>query len=140
MTKTIIKEIIIALLTCLAILLILSVAFYNFIPANKVVPEAVEYAPSKEIQTQLNTAVEDSKEIIVTYEVTAQDLDNYERTNEYNPGKANPFAPIKEEIPDEPNGDNNSNGSVTQEPIKPTTPGTSNNSSQGSLFENGSSK
>lgn len=138
MTKTIVKEIIIALLTCLAILLILSVAFYNFIPANKVVPEAVEYAPSKEIQTQLNTAVEDnSKEIIITYEVTSQDLDNYERTNEYNPGKANPFAAIKEEIPNDSNGDNNNNEPNIQEP---TTPGSSNNSSQGSLFEKGSSK
>lgn len=137
MTKTIIKEIIIALLICLAILLILSVAFYNFIPSNKVVPESVEYAPSKEIQTQLNTAVEDnSKEIIVTYEVTAQDLDNYERTNEYNPGKANPFAPIKEEVPDEPNGDNNEPN--IQQPT--TTPGSSNNNPQGSLFEKGSSK
>ena len=83
MTKTIIRETIIALLVCLAVLLILSVALYNYIPTNKVIPEVVEYTPSKEIQTQLNAAVEDnSEEIIMTYEVTAQDLDNYEKTNE----------------------------------------------------------
>ena len=41
MTKTIIREAIIALLVCLAVLLILSVALYNYIPTNKVVPETV---------------------------------------------------------------------------------------------------
>ena len=42
MTKTIIRETIIALLVCLAVLLLLSVLLYNYIPANKVVPETVE--------------------------------------------------------------------------------------------------
>ena len=93
MAKVIIRETIISLLVCLAVLLILSVALYNYIPANKVVPESVEYTPSTEIKTQLNAEVEDnSSEILMTYEITASDLENFERTNEYNPGKANPFS------------------------------------------------
>jgi len=145
MTKVVIRETIIALLVCLAVLLILSIALYNYIPANKVVPESVQYSPSKEIQTQLNAAVEDnSKEILMTYEVTATDLDNFEKTNEYNPGKANPFAPISDE-PDEPTNPGTTNpGTITPEPITPTQPGNpsnnNNNNHSGSLFENGNSK
>lgn len=136
MTKTIIRETIIALLVCLAVLLLLSVLLYNYIPANKVVPETVEYTPSKEIQTQLNAAVEDnSQEILMTYEITANDLANYERTNEYNPGKSNPFAAVSDSAIDDGNG---GNGGTT--PSNPSGGNSSNGNSGGSLFENGSSK
>ena len=43
MTKTIIREAIIALLVCLAVLLILSVPLYNYSPPNMFVHENVEY-------------------------------------------------------------------------------------------------
>ena len=138
MVKVIIRETIIALLVCLAILLILSVVLYNYIPTNKVIPETVEYTPSKEIQTQLNAAVEDnSEEILMTYEITAQDLENYERTNEYNPGKANPFAPVSETATD--NGDGNSSNPGSTTPGN-TSNGSSSSNGGGSLFENGNSK
>lgn len=142
MTKTVIRETIIALLICLAILLILSVVLYNYIPGNKVVPEAVEYIPTQEIQTQLNSAVEDSSnDIIMTYEITAQDLERYEKTNEYVPGKSNPFATVG--ITDENNTDNNdqSNGNSNSGTSNNVTNSeTSNNNSSGSLFEDGTSK
>lgn len=142
MAKVIIRETIISLLVCLAVLLILSVALYNYIPANKVVPESVEYTPSADIKTQLNSEVEDnSSEILMTYEITASDLDNFERTNEYNPGKVNPFAAYSE-TPDEGDGNTptgNSDGTGN------TTTGQDNTISGGSntggtLWENGSSK
>ena len=51
------------------------------------------YFSDEAIQKIINTEVEDnSNEILMTYEVTAQDLENFERTKDYNPGKANPFA------------------------------------------------
>ena len=139
MVKVIIRETIISLLVCLAVLLVLSLVFYNYIPSNKVIPETVEYKPSKEIQTQLNTAVnDDSKEIIMTYEITSQDLDNYERINEYNPGKANPFAPVSETVDGETeNGETTNPQSGGGSAI--VTPSGSNQST-GSLFENGTSK
>lgn len=137
MAKTIIREVIIALLVCLAVLLILSVVLYNYIPTNKVIPEVVEYTPSKEIQAQLNAEVDDnSDEIIMTYEVTASDLDRYEKSNEYNPGKVNPFAAVSEST-DGTSIENGSSGQITGENIKPN--GTTSNSG-GSLFENGTSK
>ena len=142
MTKVIIRETIIALLVCLAVLIILSIVLYNYIPSNKVIPESVEYTPSREIQSQLNAAVEDnSDEIIMTYEITANDLDKFERTNEYNPGKVNPFAAYSE-TPDVGDGNTstgNSDGTGN------TTTGQDNTISGGSntggtLWENGSSK
>lgn len=140
MVKVIIRETIIALLVCLAILLILSVVLYNYIPTNKVIPETVEYTPSKEIQTQLNAAVEDnSEEILMTYEITAQDLENYERTNEYNPGKANPFAPVSETATDNGNENGSNPGSTTPGNTN-TSNGSSSSNGGGSLFENGNSK
>ena len=81
MVKTIIKEIIIALLVCLAVLLVLSVILYDFIPSNKIIPEPVEYQPSSEVEVEINATVDDhSNEIIKTYEITANDLENFKRT------------------------------------------------------------
>ncbi|MCI8272506.1 MAG: hypothetical protein HFJ55_00280 [Clostridia bacterium] len=142
MTKAVIREIIISLLVCLAVLLILSVLLYNYIPSNKVVPEVVKYTPSKEIETQLNATVEDnSEEILMTYEITAQDLDNYERTKEYNPGKANPFATISN---DNTGNDNNGNEPSTGENETNNNNSNNNNNEKpnnsGSLFENNNSK
>ena len=135
MGKVIFRETVIALLVSIAILLILSVALYNYMPSNKVVPETVEYAPTKEIQEQLSSSVEDaSKEVIVTYEVTANDLDNFEKTNEYNPGKANPFAAASEPSTGGTTG-GGSTGGTTTDPI-----GGNNNNQGGTIFENGSSK
>ena len=134
MGKVIFRETIIALLVSIAVLLILSVALYNYMPSNKVIPETVEYTPTKEIQEQLSSAVEDnSKEVIVTYEVTANDLDNYEKTNEYNPGKANPFAASSE-----PSTGGTTGGSTSGETT--TDPNENNNQGGGSIWENGSSK
>lgn len=139
MAKVIIRETIISLLVCLAVLLILSVALYNYIPANKVVPESVEYTPSTEIKTQLNAEVEDnSSEILMTYEITASDLDNFERTNEYNPGKANPFSVVSSDPVGPGNGDNS--GNTGNSNTGNSNSGTSNNGSGGSLFEDPSSK
>ena len=136
MAKTIIRETIIALLVCLAVLLILSVALYNFIPSNKVVPEEVKYTPSKEIQTQLNSEVDkENNEVLMTYEVTASDLENYQKAKEYVPGKANPFAAVSESTDDsksENTGSNNTGSSSTGE--------SNNNNSSGSLWDTSSSK
>ena len=68
----------------------------------------------------------------MTYEITANDLANYERTNEYNPGKSNPFAAVSDSDIDD------GNGGTT--PSNPSGGNSSNGNSGGSLFENGSSK
>jgi predicted PurR-regulated permease PerM len=149
MVKVIIRETIVALLVCLAVLLILSIVFYNYIPANKVIPEAIEYTPSNDIQTQLSSAVEDnSNEILMTYEITAQDLENYEKTNDYNPGKANPFSAVTEETTSKEtssgssssSGNTISSSSDSNNSSTSSSEGSSSTQSGGTLFESSSSK
>lgn len=89
-----VKEVIISLLACLVVLIGLSLAFYKFIPNNKIIPETITYQASEEIQKELKTEVQnDSDKIVKTYEITASDLEKYQANKEYVPGKKNPFAP-----------------------------------------------
>lgn len=134
MGKVIFRETIISLLVSIGVLLVLSLAFYNYIPSNKIVPQPVEYTATKEIQQQLNSEVEDnSNEVIVTYEVTAQDLENFEKTNQYNPGKSNPFAASSDTVNGgQTNGGNNNNNEVTTD--------NKDQNNGGSIFEGNNSK
>ena len=134
MGKIIFRETIISLLVAIAVLLILSVILYNYMPSNKVIPETVEYTPTKEIQQQLNSQVDEEQETTEPYVVTANDLDNYEKTNEYNPGKANPFAAASEPSTGDTT-ENSNTGNTTTDPIEGN-----NNNQGGTIYENGSSK
>lgn len=100
MAKTI-KEIIIMLLVCLVTMLLLAIALYQYIPNKKAVPEITTYVATDDIQELLADDIDTkSEEVILTYEsgsdseytVTSSDLNNYESTNDYVPGKSNPFA------------------------------------------------
>lgn len=146
MAKVIIREIIISLLICLAVILGLSALFYKFIPNNKIVPERVTYKVSDDVKEEIGTDVQDTEDLIIkTYEITASDLEGYEKTEQYKPGKANPFAPVS--IEDETNGEggnSSSGGNITGESVGGNSTGNSgsNNSNKGggSLFETGNSK
>ena len=92
MKKSIAKEIIIGLLLCLAILLVLAVLMYSYIPNNKVIPEPVSYKAPEEVKNVLEEAAMDTSQVILTYEVNSSDLSTAQRTNDYNPGKVNPFS------------------------------------------------
>ena len=97
MTKAIIKEIIISLLLCLAIILIVGIVFYEYIPVAKVVPEPVAYTTPEETKNQLlTTSTVDEDQVVMTYEINSSDLNNYKKTQEYKPGKANPFSTYAE--------------------------------------------
>lgn len=98
MAKTIIREIIITLLLCLAIILILSVLLYGYVPTNKVMPEKVSYTTPENLKEELNKndGVNES-EVILTYEVDPTDLDNYKKIKDYKPGKPNPFSSYEKE-------------------------------------------
>ena len=93
MTKKVIKEIIIMLLLCLAIILILGVLLYEYVPSNKIIPDEVAYTTPTAVQEELSKSEDvESNEVILTYSVDSTDLDNYERINTYVPGKPNPFS------------------------------------------------
>ncbi len=95
MIKSIFKEIIIILLLVIIILLLLGILFYDYMPNSKTVPAKVqEYALEESVQQELDKELNnlESEEIVKTYQLDAIDIENYERTNEYNKGKVNPFA------------------------------------------------
>ena len=109
MAKNVIKEIIILLLLCLAIILLLGILLYEYVPMSKTVPNPVSYTTPEDVQQELAASSDvDNSQIILTYEVDSTDLNNYERINDYQPGKANPFSSY------ETSGENTTtNGSTT---------------------------
>ncbi len=120
MTKGIIKEIIIVLLLIFAILLILGVVLYKYVPSNKQLPESIAYSTPANVKEKL-VSIEgvDEDQVILTYELNQADLYNYQRINEYKPGKSNPFSSYETPKPEEKegsgsgssNGGNSSSGS-----------------------------
>jgi len=113
----VVKEIIIMLLICLISMLLLAVILYDYIPNRKVVAEVSTYTTSEEIEAQLADDIDsEEKEVVLTYEVTSKDLSSYEITNEYVPGKANPFAAVADTVEGEAEGNStNTDDNTVQE-------------------------
>ena len=94
MKKDIFKEILITLLIVVAVILILAVVFYQYIPSNRVIPsKATAYQASeevaKEIEEEANSELMEQQR---TYEITDADLSMYKQNDSYRPGKVDPFA------------------------------------------------
>ena len=117
----IIKEIIIMLLVCLVAILLLAVLFYEYIPARKVVAEVTTYTASDTVSELLADDIDKKDvDVILTfeegeYEVTSSDLNNYEATNNYVPGKANPFAAVSTEETNEGTDKTDDNSSTNKD-------------------------
>lgn len=94
MLKTIIKEFMITLLLCVAILFILGVLFYDYNPMNKVVPNKIAYSAPENIKKELEEENIESSISIENkvYTIEGSDLNIYKKKNSYNPSKQNPFA------------------------------------------------
>lgn len=95
MAKSIIKELIIVLLLLLAIVLVLGIFLYDYIPTTKVVPKVEQYQRTNNIQKELSSEEEENEDFYQTsmvYEIDGTDLKNYEKTKDYQKGKVNPFS------------------------------------------------
>lgn len=117
MVKSVIKEIIIILLLIVALLLALGVLFYDYIPNNKTVPNVGVYRTSDSVQEALEEQITEDETVLVTYEITSDDLKTLKNTNSYENGKPNPFSTYEKPTPEvtdpnDPNytGDSNSIG------------------------------
>ena len=109
MAKKVIKEIIISLLLCLAIILLLGILLYEYVPMTKTIPNPVSYTIPENVKQELaNSEGVDESQIIMTYEVDSTDLNNYKRVQDYKPGKANPFSSY--EATESTNGTNTTTG------------------------------
>lgn len=119
MLNKIVKEIIILLLLILIVILISAIFLYNYIPTNKVVPEKVSYITPEKVQEELKAEAEEgTTEVVMTYNIDSTDLNNYKKTQEYVPGKKNPFAALtKDDNTQSENsnqtGNKNTNSSTT---------------------------
>ena len=134
MAKNIIKEITIVLLLALAIILVLGVLLYEYVPSNKIVPEKISYTTPERVATELQTDTNvDDTEVIITYQIDSTDLKNYQRIQEYVPGKKNPFESI-EKTEDENTASNNNQTQTTQgnETTTNTNSSTNNNTNNNS--------
>lgn len=146
MAKNIVKELIIILLLCLAIILVLGILLYEYVPMSKIVPEPVSYTTPEEVQKELlASGGVDESQVVMTYQVDSTDLNNYKRTQDYKPGKANPFSSYEQEKAAENTTQNNSQTSSGNSNTNSNN-GTSNNStsngessSQGQTNDNTSS-
>ena len=120
--KKVMKEIIIMLLLILAILLVLGIFFYDYIPMNKVVPKIEPYEAPDNIKKELEESINDTQNTMapIVYEITDKDLNLYEKTKDYQKGKVNPFGNAI--TPTENNNDN-----ITQNPDNNTSGNTNKN-------------
>ncbi len=128
MAKKVIKELIISLLLCLAIILLLGILLYEYIPMAKTVPNPVSYKTPDNVKEELASETVDEEQIIMTYEVDSNDLNNYKRIQDYKPGKANPFSSFEAAASNTTTGEN---GTSTN-----NNAGTSNNGSQNNGTQN----
>ena len=95
MSKNVLREIIILLLLTLAIILLLGVLLYEYVPMNKVIPEAVTYTATDETRKAIEEqSAQDDGTVVLSYEVTSTDLKNYKKVNDYKAGRKNPFSAV----------------------------------------------
>lgn len=126
MAKSIIKELIIVLLLCLAIILVLGILLYEYVPVSKTIPNEVSYTTPEEVKEELLTSSDvDENQIVMTYEIDSTDLNNYKKIQNYKPGKANPFSSYETQA-------SGSNAGSSQTSGQNTTSNTSTNTSNGS--------
>lgn len=118
MIKSILKEIMIILFLCIAILFILSVLFYDYNPINKVVPNKIAYSVPENIQEELNEkSIQNTLSIEnKVYTIEASDLNVYQKSKTYNPSKENPFVSITngDTNTENPEGDNQNTNTNTK--------------------------
>jgi len=91
--KNILKEISIFVLIIAAIVLILGVLLYDYIPTSKVVPQTISYQTPENLKAEIQEdVIEDNSQVLITYEIDKADLNVYKNASSYKPGKQNPFA------------------------------------------------
>ena len=142
MAKSIVKELIIVLLLCLAIIIVLGILLYEYVPMAKTLPNQVSYTTPQDAKEELAEASEvDESQVVMTYEVNSADLNNYKKVQKYKPGKANPFSSYEQSTSGTNTTENGSSGSTdsgnsNSGSSSNTTTGNSNSSNGSSSSEN----
>ncbi len=157
--KNALKNIVLIVALAAVIVIIIAILLYDFIPSGSTVAEPNIYTAdasttkilseiaeeSSSLNDQQNNAGSSTEPNIVlkSYSITETDLALYTASNEYEPGKADPFADAETSSnPDD--GSGNSGNTATGGNTNNSTSGGSSNSgstvSDGTLFNSTSSK
>lgn len=115
MVKSAIKEIFIILLLSIAILLILGILFYDYIPINRVIPQKEAYVTPENVKKEVEETITEAEKVEVTYEVTDSDLNIYKQSGSYTEGKSNPFALNENTTSSSSNNSNNGTDNSSDE-------------------------
>ena len=113
MAKNIIKQIIVTVLIGIAIVLVLAIILYKYIPSNQKVPSKVsEYKTPENVASEIteNLTAEEIEPLNRTFEITDSDLYLYKRSQSYNPGKSDPFSEYTVESTNETNSSSDVKG------------------------------
>lgn len=134
MAKNVIKELIIILLLCLAIILILGILLYEYVPMTKTIPNPVSYTVPEGVEEELNDV---SDQVLLSFdnsseEIDSTELNNYERINNYQPGKADPFSSYEQSTSTSGENTTTSNSSTAGNSSGTTNSESSTNSSEDS--------
>lgn len=144
------REIIVILLLLLAILLVLGIFLYDYIPTSKIVPKVEAYQPTQSVKNALQeNVVEKENQTVITYEINDKDLKIYTDKKDYDKGKANPFSTIQTNTTNTTTNTVTTTSNVSEQPNNTTdttqTNTTTNNTTQtntsnpdatGNYFEN----
>lgn len=106
------KNAMISVLITIILCLALAIAFYQYLPSNKVVPTKVKaYSTPQNIIAEVteDATEQEFKSQEFKYEITDHDLEVYQRAKTYNPGKSDPFS----EYIEEPSNANSTEGGTT---------------------------
>lgn len=131
MLKSIIKEIFIMLLLCIAIVLILGILFYDYIPTNRVIPIKESYVTPNEVKEEINEEITEIEKTEISYEITDADLNIYKQSSSYKPGKKDPFSLTTETTENNANSDSKEN---TEQKNDTTSSNKVNENSTGTFF------
>lgn len=112
MSKKVFKEVVIAMLLCIAIILVTALALYNYAPGRKELPAKISYTTPDKVEEELADST-GGEAVVLTYEVDGTDMSNFERTNSYNPGKTNPFEDFETEEDEDEETETNSKSKAT---------------------------
>ena len=112
MVKSVIKEILIMLLLCIAIVLIFGLLFYDYIPTNKMIPAKEAYITPNEVKEEINETITELEKTEISYEITDADLNIYKQSSSYKTGKKDPFS-LYVENTSSTNGNKNNNGNTS---------------------------
>lgn len=142
MAKSIIKELTIVLLLCLAIILVLGILLYEYVPMSKTIPNQVAYTTPEDVKAELQASDQvDESEIVMTYEINSDDLNNYKRIQDYKPGKANPFSSYQtQEITENTQTDSSISGQQNNTTTSSSSTNSNTTTSGGSFFQDKGTK